>query len=243
MTSMLPTLYTHVEETEIFEGPSIVVTGSEKLWLSPVVDIKEDEVGMLAMDFAVQAAVTSAGEITRAEIGLVTHNADSNSTRKRKIVRGSRTWTRVFLPVDSGKRKIGIATNEYFKSTDNARVRRIFYHRYVPSSYVYAIDQLTPPKPLSGLQVMNTLEGSVRTQRTGNTGSEIAMTLCFLTGESFNKFMDTRHDSYMILKSRYGLFGGYLNGLDSEPTALGTSVFLRVKMISDQRAGAGSNGI
>ncbi len=240
---MLPTLYSHVEETEIFEGPSIVVTGSEKLWLSPVVNIGENEVGMLAMDYAVQAAVTSAGEITRAEIALVTHNAGSNSTRKRKIVRGSRTWTRVFLPVDSGQRKIGIATNEYFRSSDDARVRRIFYHRYVPSTYVYAIDQLTPPKPLYGLQVQNTLEGSVRTQRTGNTGSEIAMTLCFLTEEGYNKFMDTRHDSYMLLKSRYGLFGGYLNGLDTEPTVKGASVFLRVKMISDQRAGAGSNGI
>jgi len=240
---MLPTLYSHVEETEIFSGPSLVVTGPEKLWLSPMVDVQEDEVGMLAMDYAVQAAVTSQGEITRAEIALVTHNAKSSYTRQRKIVRGSRTWTRVFLPVDSGQRKIGIATNDYFRSTDKVNVRRIFYHRYVPSTYVYAVDQLTPPKPLYGIQLQNTLEGSVRTQRTGNTGCEIGMTLCFLTHEGFNKFMDTRHDSYMVLKSRYGLYGGYLNGLDSEPTTKGASVFLRVKLISDQRPGAGSNGI
>lgn len=240
---MLPTLYSHVEETEIFEGPSIVVTGAERMWLSPMVEIEEDEVGMLAMDYAVQAAVTSAGEITRAEVALVTHNAKSSFTRQRKIIRGSRTWTRVFLPVDTGQRKIGIATNEYFRSTDNARVRRVFYHRYVPSTYVYAIHELKPPKPLYGLQVQNTLEGSVRTQRTGNTGTEIEMTLCFLTHDGFNKFMDTRHDSYMILKCRYGLYGGYLNGLDSEPSTMGASVFLRVKMISDQRSGAGSNGI
>lgn len=240
---MIPVLYSHVEETEIFHGPSLVVAGPEKMWLSPSVTIQEGEVGMFALDYAVQAAVTSAGEITQAEIALVTHNVSSNFTRQRKIKRGSTTWKRAFLPVDSGTRKVGIATNEFFRSSDAAHARRIFYHRYVPSTYVFAVDKLTPPAPLSGLQVHDTLEGSVRMQRTGNTGAEIEMTLCFRTEVEYNKFMDTRHDSYMILKSRYGLYGGYLNGTDSKPEREGISVFLRVKLISDQRAGAGSNGI
>lgn len=198
---------------------------------------------MLALDYAVKAAVTSAGEITQAEIAIVTHEVETAKTAERQIIRGSRTWTRGFWPVDAGIRKVGIATNGSFRSTDVVHVRRIYAHRYKQSSYVHAIDKLSPPTPLSGLQVYDTLEGAMRMQRTGNTGCEIEMTLCFLTEAKFNAFMDRKHDSYMALKSRYGLYAGYLQGTDSKPETKGQSIFLRVKLISPQRAGAGSNGI
>lgn len=241
--SILPTLYTHTQEAQIFTGPSRVVAGPEKVWLSPEVEFEADEVGMFGIDYAIKAAVNSAGEITQAETALVTQNVTSGTITERQKIRGSRTWTRQFLPVDTGKRKAGIATNDSFRSTDEVYVRRLFAHRYKVSPYVHAIDQLEGPTPLSGVQTYDTLEGAMRMQRTGNTGCQFEMTLCFLTEKQFNAFMKNNHDGYMALKTRYGLYAGYLQGTDSKPMTKGASIFLRVKLLSPQRAGAGSSGI
>lgn len=240
---MFPTLYSHVEEAEIYEGPSQVVTGAERVWRSPSVTFADNEVGMLAIDYAIKAAVTSAGEITRAETALITYNADDAKDTERQFIRGSRTWTRAFLQVDSGTYKIGVASNDQFRSTDGIYVRRVFAHKYRISSYVHAIDQLKPPKPLNGLQTFDTLEGTLRMQRTGSIGCEIEFTLCFLSDEKYQLFMQNRHDGYMVLKTRYGTYGGYLEGTSTEPESKGSTIFLRVKLLSPQRAGVGVEGL
>lgn len=240
---MIPTIYSHVEESQIYVGPSAVVVGPDKFWLSPAVTFEDDEVGMFAFDYAIKAAVTSAGEITQAETALLSRDMADADSIERMIIRGSRTWLRAFLPVDTGTHKCGVASNGSFRSTDSISIRRIYAHRYRKSSYIKAIDQLKPPKPLSGLQVADTLEGAMRMQRTGNTGCEIEMTLCFTSVSKYLSFMRTRHDGYMVLKCRYGVYGGYLNGTDTDPESKGSTILLRVKLISPQRAGVGVTGI
>ncbi|WP_248499802.1 hypothetical protein [Staphylococcus aureus] len=240
---MISTLYTHVEEAEIYEGPNQVVTGAERIWRSPSVTFAANEVGMLALDYAIKAAVTSAGEITQAEAALITQNTADGDDIERQRIRGSRTWTRAFLQVDSGTYKVGVASNDQFRSTDGIYVRRVFAHKYRVSSHVHAIDQLKPPKPLYGVQKFDTLEGTLRMQRTGSLGCEIEFTLCFISESKYQSFMKSRHDGYMVIKTRYGTYGGYLQGTDTDPESKGSTIFLRVKMLSPQRAGVGVNGL
>lgn len=239
---MIPTLYTHVGEVTLQNTTPIeAVVGPSQKWTAPPITYADDEVGTYGIDYAIQTVLTSAGEITKATSALIIQRGTSSVERLR--IRGSRTWTRAFLPVDSGVSSVGVASNNQFRGSDKIYVRSIIAHRYKKSPYVFAIDQLKPPKPLSGLQPFDTLDGSLRMQRTGNLGCEIEMTLCFLTGADYQNFMKTRHDGYMVFKSRYGLYGGYLDGSQSEPESKGSSVFLRVKFLSPQRAGMGADGI
>lgn len=239
---MIPTLCTYVgEQTLQGTTPIEAVVGPSQKWTAPPLIYADDEVGTYGIDYAIETILTSAGEITKATSALIVESGGKAVERLR--VRGSRTWTRAFLPVDSGESAVGVASNNQFRASDKIYVRSIIAHRYKPSPYIYAIDQLKPPKPLSGLQAFDSLDGSLRMQRTGNLGCEIEMTLCFLTGDDFVNFMKSRHDGYMVFKSRYGVYGGYLDGSQSEPERKGASVFLRVKFLSPQRAGVGVDGL
>ena len=144
---MIPTLCTFVgEQTLQGTTPIEAVVGPSRKWTAPPITYADDEVGTYGIDYAIETVLTSAGEITKATSALIIQRGTSSVERLR--VRGSRTWTRAFLPVDSGESAVGVASNNQFRASDKIYVRSSIAHRYKASPYIYAIDQLKPPKPL-----------------------------------------------------------------------------------------------
>ncbi|MGE7624644.1 hypothetical protein ACQKMD_16780 [Viridibacillus sp. NPDC096237] len=236
-------LYTRDQEVIMYDPQQTVCEGPSATWFSRTISVSSDKLVMIALDFACSVALTVTGEVRKSQMIIVVKNVDTGKIVERMKVRGSRTWTRAFFPLDHGNYQIGFITDENYRNADKVYMKDFYYHDYIASPNIDAIGSLKPPKQLAGIQTFDTLEGTMRLQRIGNKGCEIEMTLYFKTETQYRNFVRSRHDSYMVLECNYGVYGGYLAGTESDPSTDGPLRLIRVKLLSPQRAGVGVDGM
>lgn len=191
--------------------------------------------GWIAFDFKTSVANQSSGEIGSGEFLVET----SGVLRYR--ARGPYTWTRQYIFVDAGLQKITFKNSPEYGPSDQSWVRYVVAQAFEHLDYIAGIGNMTPPKPLSEIQVFNTLAGYNSFQRSGPNGSLISFDMIFTKTEDFNRFM-AELENFYVLKNDQGVWGGVILPQEVEPQRKGPLYIVRASLHSVARPGVGVNG-
>jgi hypothetical protein len=230
---MLPKLYRRTGQTIFNHSPETSVGIGPGQSLSFEVDFPTP--GWWAFDFKTSVANKSSGEIGPGEF-LV-----EISGVLRYRARGPYTWTRHYIFVDAGRKKITFKNGPEYGPDDQSWVRFVTAQAFEYLDYIAAIGNMTPPKPLSEIQVFNTLAGYDRFQRSGPNGSLISFDMVFTKTEDYNRFM-AELENFYILRNNQGVWGGVILPQEVEPQRKGPLYIVRAQLHSVSRPGVGVNG-
>lgn len=198
--------------------------------------------GWLAFDFATDVAHTDKGEVSLGKFRLYVDDV------LRFEVRGSYTWTRAYIFVDTGDHLFEWRTDENFiaDKEDRALLRFLMGTAFVKVDVIDAIELATPPKPIQELRRFETLDGYDRFQQGGFGGAEIEFRMIFApkdgvrAAEKFAKF-EAKYIDFYILRYSSGLYGGTLTKL--EPSNKGPLILAETRLNTAQRPGVSVLGL
>lgn len=190
--------------------------------------------GWIAVDIAADVAHTNDGEVP---LGIVEIYVDDVL---RESLRGSYTWTRLYIYVDAGRRNVVFRTNEYYKPQDRAWLRRINATEFREIKSIDTIYKCPPPNPLRDLKRFPIINGYDRYQQSGPGGADIDMELVISNkngksaAENYRDFI-SGFSNFYILRYQNGLYGGLL--IDPDIKWHGPIIQMKVKFTTPMDAG------
>jgi hypothetical protein len=230
---MLPKLYRRTEQMIFSQSAEASIGKGPGQSISFEVDFPTP--GWWAFDFKTSVANKSSGEIGSGEF-LV-----EISGVLRYRARGPYTWTRHYIFVDAGRKKITFKNGPEYGSNDESWVRFVNAQAFEYLDYIAGIGNMTPPKPLSEIQAFPTLAGYDRFQRSGPNGCRIDFDMVFTNTTDFNSFMADLENFY-ILRNNQGVWGGVILPQELEVQRKGPLYIVRAALYSVSRPGVGVNG-
>ncbi|ANB66139.1 hypothetical protein GFC29_3884 (plasmid) [Anoxybacillus sp. B7M1] len=159
----------------------------------------------------------------------------------RYRARGPYTWTRHYIFVDAGHKRITFKNGPQYGADDQSWVRFVSAEAFEYLDCIAAIGNMTPPRPLSEIQAFPTLAGYNRFQRSGPNGCRIDFDMVFTRTVDFNSFMDGLENFY-VLRNNQGAWGGVILPQESEVQRKGPLYIVRTALYSVSHPGVGVNG-
>ncbi len=240
---MIPKIWTKKKTTEVVEYDEVrtVCTGPSDTWASINFENDSDELIMIALDYATKVSTTAKGQLRNCTMSIIAEDTLNSVERLRHTATAGQTWTRVFIPLPRGRHRIRFRTDERYGSSDEVYLRDINIHHFTASKHVAAVEP-KPPRLPSGVIKDDTLGLSTRTQRIGNLGAEIELSIWFTSYDAYADFVSDDYASYMLIETPYpstfGIYGGHMQEMSS-PEIEGTLRYVEATFISPQRAGRG----